>query len=116
MSNHTITYTTPDGGEDQIPAVYDVCQRCRGEGSHTNPAIDGHGIGQEEMDELGPEFFDDYMGGVYDIACEECKGLRVVLVADESRATPEQLHEYEQHLNALADYAAEREMERRMGA
>ena len=113
---HTITYTTPDGGEDQLPARYDVCPRCRGEGSHTNPAVDGHGISREEMDELGDEFFDDYMSGVYDIACEKCKGQRVVLVADEERVTPEQLREYEQHLEAEWAYARECEQERRMGA
>lgn len=55
-----------------------VCPRCDGEGSHVNPAVDGHGITSDEMDELGPDFFDDYMGGVYDVTCERCKGRRVV--------------------------------------
>jgi len=57
---------------------YAVCPRCRGEGSHVNPSVDGHGITAEEMDELGPEFFEDYMGGLYDVACERCEGKRVV--------------------------------------
>lgn len=57
---------------------YAVCPRCRGEGSHVNPSVDGHGITAEEMDELGPEFLDDYMGGVYDVRCEQCHGDRVV--------------------------------------
>jgi len=57
---------------------YAVCPRCRGEGSHVNPSVDGHGITAEEMDEMGPEFFEDYMGGLYDVSCERCHGLRVV--------------------------------------
>lgn len=57
---------------------FTVCPRCEGRGSHVNPAIDGQGITAEEMDDLGEDFRDDYVSGVYDVACEECHGLRVV--------------------------------------
>lgn len=57
---------------------FEVCDRCRGHGSHTNPAIDGNGITRSEMGELGPEFLEDYLSGVYDVRCERCNGLRVV--------------------------------------
>jgi len=55
-----------------------VCPRCEGRGSHVNPAVDGNGITADEMDELGPDFREDYLSGVYDVRCDECKGDRVV--------------------------------------
>lgn len=55
-----------------------ACPRCEGRGTHVNPAVDGNGISREEMDELGDDFLEDYLGGVYDVACEECHGERVV--------------------------------------
>lgn len=67
-------------------AKYEVCPRCKGEGVHTNPAIDGHGITAEEMNELGDDFREDYIAGVYDVPCECCHGKRVV--------TPEDLDDF----------------------
>ncbi len=55
-----------------------VCPRCGGNGTHVNPAVDGQGITADEMAELGDDFMDDYMHGVYDIRCERCNGARVV--------------------------------------
>ncbi len=76
--------------EVEIPFKYEVCERCNGKGSHVNPSIDGHGITSDEMAEAGPEFLEDYMSGVYDVPCYECKGLRVVMVPDEALLTPEE--------------------------
>lgn len=59
-------------------AAFAICPTCEGKGSHVNRAIDGNGITGEEMAELGPDFFEDYMSGVYDVRCEECGGNRVV--------------------------------------
>ena len=55
-----------------------VCPRCEGRGTHVNPAVDGNGLSAEDFDELGDDFRDDYFGGVYDVACSECHGQRVV--------------------------------------
>lgn len=66
----------------KVRAKYEVCPTCRGKGSHVNRAIDGNGLTREDFDE-NPGFFEDYMSGVYDVPCEECNGLRVVLVADQ---------------------------------
>jgi len=55
-----------------------VCPTCRGNGTHVNPSIDAHGITGEEMAELGEDFREDYVSGVYDIPCNECGGMRVV--------------------------------------
>lgn len=72
--------------EVDIPTCFEVCPRCEGRGTHTNPAIDGHGISAEEMHE-DPDFAEDYMRGVYDVQCYECDGLRVVEMPDEDRMT-----------------------------
>ena len=56
-----------------VPAV---CGRCRGEGTHTNPSIDGNGLPPEYLDD--DEFMEGYMSGVYDVTCHECKGNKIV--------------------------------------
>jgi hypothetical protein len=56
-----------DAGGDfrrvEVPGRFDVCGRCRGAGKHVNPSIDGNGITSDEMQELGPDFLEDYMRG-----------------------------------------------------
>jgi RecJ-like exonuclease len=111
-----ITFPTQDGGEMTIPARYEVCDRCHGEGKHVNPAIDGNGITASEMDELGDDFREDYIAGVYDVACEECRGNRVVPVPDDDRCTEEQLREHYAWAYEERMYQRELEMERRYGA
>lgn len=102
--------------EVSIPAKYEVCPRCRGRGKHVNPNIDGHGISAEEWDrDWSQEERERYLSGGYDVTCEECKGLRVVLEPDEETADPGLLKEYYEQQRADADYRREREIERRMG-
>ena len=88
----------PDMEEDDIllPSKAVVCWRCRGTGSHVNPSIDGHGITPDEMNELGPEFFDDYMGGMYDVTCGLCKGKRITAEVIECELSAEQNKAYEE--------------------
>lgn len=71
-----------DGVEYSLPTVMEVCPTCHGRGRHVNRTIDGNGITRDEMDELGPEFLENYLGGVYDVPCEECDGRNVIEVAD----------------------------------
>ncbi len=73
--------------ETEVPAKFEVCDRCEGRGKHTNPSIDGNGIPAEDFHE-DPDFMEDYLSGVYDVACYECKGQRVVKVPDYSRMDP----------------------------
>ncbi|HEU01353.1 hypothetical protein LCGC14_1552590 [marine sediment metagenome] len=103
-----------DGGFE-IPAVFGVCQTCNGKGHHVNPSIDSHGISAEEMYE-DPEFAEDYFGGVFDVDCNECEGLRVVLVPDDRNAKPEAIAALDGAWRFESEYAAECEAERRMGA
>lgn len=55
-----------------------VCPECRGHGQVTNPEIDGNGITGSEMEELGPDFLEDYLSGAYNIPCPCCHGQNVV--------------------------------------
>ena len=71
---------------------------------------------QEDFDEAGPEFYEDYMGGVYDVACHECKGNRVVPVPDFARLTDEEKKAWRLQVQEEADTAAIYEAERRAGA
>lgn len=66
-------------GDDvySIGVKYEVCDLCRGLGSHVNPSVDAGGLHPEDMDEDG---WQAYFSGSYDVSCPECKGLRVVPV------------------------------------
>lgn len=69
--------------EHTLPGKNVVCWRCRGEGRHTNPSVDGHGLSRSDFDE-DPDFERDYFRGVYDVSCEVCHGEKVVIEPDES--------------------------------
>jgi RecJ-like exonuclease len=87
--------------DEKIPAKYEVCPRCKGHGMHTNPSVDGNGITQSEMDELGEQFREDYINGLYDVTCYECKGKRVVKVIDQEFASDEQIKLYDEMIEDL---------------
>lgn len=96
-----------------IPAKYVVCWRCKGHGIHD--AWEG-GMTQDEMDEQGPEFYEDYRAGNYMIRCSSCEGDRVLLEADRDSAPADLLAKYDDMEEEKAAYRAEIEAERRMGA
>lgn len=73
----------------ELPAKFEVCDRCRGEGSHVNPSIDGNGITSSEWADWDEDDRETYMSGGYDVSCEECKGQRVVKVVDEEHLSPD---------------------------
>jgi hypothetical protein len=50
-----------------------ICPACKGEGSHVNPNIYAGGISAEDFYD-DPDFFDDYMSGMYDVPCDACHG------------------------------------------
>ncbi len=105
--------------ELEIPARWEVCSTCNGAGSHVNPAIDGHGITQEERDrDWSPEEWEGYMRGAYDVTCYECDGRTTVLAADWQgldKSDPALADRYRAHLDAELRYAIEDAAERRMG-
>lgn len=100
----------------ELPAKWEICRRCRGDGTHTNPNIDGNGIASDEMHELGPDFTEDYLGGVYDVACSGCGGSGKNLVVDRHLADPKILAYMDEDERDLADSYAISEAERMAGA
>lgn len=104
-------FTTPRERACGILCRYIVCPTCDGAGSHVNPSIDSEGLTAADFEEAGPEFFEDYRSGTYDVPCYECGGKRVVPwpvnEADEVRVR--------NILDARSAWAAEEDAERRMG-
>lgn len=88
----------------KLPVKKEVCHRCRGEGSHVNPAVDGNGISPEEFIN-DPDFEEAYFSGVYDVICEECHGENVIDVIDEAQAARMGLKE---QCEAYLEYESER--------
>ncbi len=105
------TMTIMDEYEDEeYDAKYVVCPCCDGAGKYVNPSIDSHGITSEEFAE-DPEFAESYFSGNYDVRCETCNGLRVVMVPE----SEDGLKAYEDACRWESDYHAECAAERRMG-
>ena len=80
--------------EIQLPTVNEICYRCDGEGTHVNPAIDGHGISTDDEIWQDDDFREGYFGGRYDIVCEVCEGNKVIKVVDEAACDPIKLKEF----------------------
>lgn len=93
-----------------FPGKYEVCDNCHGKGSHVDCAIDGNGLSQEDFDE-DPDFREAYMSGAYDVTCDVCGGLRVMLVP----ASEQGEKAVEAVLKGYYDIRAEEAAERRMG-
>jgi len=100
-----------------------VCPRCNGEGKHINPNIDGDGLTGEDFAQMNErdleDFNESYLGGVYDVTCEECKGRNVIDEPDIENCiwNDEELRkDYERQKDDEAAAYCEAEGERRMGA
>lgn len=101
--------------EFKLPTHFEVCYRCEGHGTHVNPAIDGNGISAQEWNEWEDSSRSMYMNGGYDIACEDCNGMRVVPVVNESALTKEIQDKWSKHLDDWFADEAQRRAEDRMG-
>jgi hypothetical protein len=104
---------TGDEVTHRLPAIYAVCNRCRGSGKHCNPNIDGNGITSDEWDEWGDDERETYLTGGYDVTCHECGGKRVILEIDEEECgrlglTPILDRYWKMKSESAADYASER--------
>lgn len=120
MTTLQITMVDEEGVETivALPARYEICPHCSGKG--TSSAHLG-AFTRDEMEEEGPEFQEDYMAGVYDRPCDECRGSPGrVLVVDEARVITD---EQKKALRYMIDTNAEMDelraieaAERRMGA
>jgi RecJ-like exonuclease len=103
-----------DHDEDDPPPLphrWEICSRCRGEGKHCNPAIDGNGLTREDFDE-DPDFAEMYFSGAYDVPCHECGGRGSVKVPDVSQMTFAQKRQYVLQLRGGRERDAAWESER----
>jgi len=94
--------------EHELPAKNEVCYRCEGYGTHLNPNIGEHAYTREEFDEaFDDEGKEEYFkrGGIYDVACEECHGNKVILVVDEDKLNAEQKRVFELWEEQQDEYA-----------
>jgi hypothetical protein len=94
--------------EISLPACWAICERCKGEGTHVNPNIDGHGITAEEwQNDYDDESREMYMNGGYDVSCEAgCTGGKV-LIPDVAVCNALHLAEYMKQQERAAQYDAE---------
>lgn len=69
----TITIEDADGFdvEHELPTKFEVCDGCRGKGTHVNRNIDGNGITAGEWAEWDEDDRETYMSGGYDVTCED---------------------------------------------
>lgn len=104
--------------EATFPFRWDVCSTCQGKGSHVNPSIDCDGLSAKDFAE-DPDFAEQYWGGAYDQPCNGCGGRTTERVLDEDRFNDQHREWYallEEYWRDEAEYRAECEAERRMGA
>lgn len=111
------TYWENDEGVE-FPAIWAICHDCQGEGKSC--AYLG-AFTAEDFDYEGPEFREDYMSGRYDKPCKPCEGSGKVKEINEGVISANSplgtlLKQYHEKLKGDAEYAAECEAERRMGA
>lgn len=114
-----------DNGDEftvELPAVFQVCSDCEGHGTVLNDSMRYHAYTYDDEEMHDPEFREEYFkrGGMYDVTCSTCKGMRVEKVVDtkakltvEQKEALEAMREREQD---DAEYDRMCRMERMMGA
>lgn len=113
----TITYSAEDEEGDyeetvELPAIWEVCGRCHGEGKHDPESFAG-GFSSEDFAE-DPDFAEEYFKGSYDVPCEECHGRTTVLMVDEARLNDEQKKHYEAYQKEQYEIGRDRAAERKL--
>jgi hypothetical protein len=115
MKIELVDEETGDMVEQEIPAVWAICDRCRGNGKHDHPAF-SNGITADEWN--GPDWDEEsrdaYLSGRYDVQCGDCCGTGKVLEADWDNMDPDLAKRYEEDLREEARGAREDAYWRRM--
>ena len=116
MSTKTFQLIDDDSGDEyeiELPVRFDVCPTCEGHGTHLHPEIGSHAYSSEQFaEDFDDEEREQYFrrGGVYDVTCGKCKGVKVVYVIDGERCTTEA------QKKALMDIEAQGEADRAFAA
>lgn len=102
--------------EVEVSTKNAMCEECDGEGKVNRFRDECFTLGDFDGDvEDMRDFCDENARGLYDVPCPECKGHKVVKVADLSELTPEQMVGYRAMQEEEEYRAAERRAERRFG-
>ena len=94
------------------PSQMVVCGRCAGSGVTT--AICEDGMDPEMWDEMNGDEREEYIDGVYDKPCPDCKGLRVVPEPRLDALTAEDRKRFDKYESDLNDDAVEAAYEARV--
>jgi hypothetical protein len=117
MARTTIPFEDGNGEVHALPATYQVCPDCRGEGASS---LYLGAITQEDRErDWSPDEWDAYLRGEYDRTCDRCKGRRVVLVVDMASlkaSNAELALEVARQARAEAETRAMERLERMSGA
>lgn len=107
-----------DDSEIELPCKWVICSRCEGHGTDRGASVesDGGGITADEMAELGDDFREDYLAGVYDKPCAHCDGKGKVMTADRSKMTRAMWAKWCAQCADDRDFRRIERMERLMGA
>lgn len=109
MPKYRFTIVDEETGDEdpaEVPGRYEICERCRGEGKHTNPAIDGNGITASEWEQdWDEESREAYFAGRYDVRCEEGCIDGKVIVPDKESCSAAQWAAVEDHFLRLHEAA-----------
>ena len=103
-----------DDSEYEMPTKWGVCDVCHGEGKHVNPSIDAGGISPDTFAD-DPEFYDNYMNGLYDVQCNACEGRTTVKVVDLESCSKDIVEQWEAQLEAEHQHYLEQLAEIRAG-
>lgn len=96
----------------QLPAVWEICGGCDGEGkSSAHLGCFTASEFEEAFD--SPNDQDAYFNGAYDRQCTTCGGSGKIKIIDRDRMNPEILEEYDREQKAIAEVEAESASERR---
>ncbi|NIM21867.1 MAG: hypothetical protein GTN64_05535 [Candidatus Latescibacteria bacterium] len=78
-----------------LPARFEVCSGCGGEGTELGYGLKGLAFSAEQMNE-DPDFRESYFRGDFDRPCSTCSGRRVELVPDAGRMTFRELRRFKE--------------------
>ncbi len=116
------SYENDDGDEITVdfPTRWEICGDCQGEGTTYLgwAAADQPAFTREDFEDEGPDFMEEYIGGVYDKECPTCDGTGKVREIDEDVAEskyPVAFKAYLDDCKSEADYRAMVRAEQRFG-
>lgn len=95
-----------------------VCPECDGNGRHATPSLRDHAFTQDEIYEMGEEWYEfqeNYRNGFYDVPCDRCERRNVVEEIDYDCLTTEERKMIDDWISGDIEAKAVERAERMMG-